>query len=68
MHGYHKESSKKWFAWHGLGENQLHFSGEKNWWLTADNSHAVAFTFPKSDERIELEKFIELLATLDIPT
>jgi hypothetical protein len=68
LHGYHKESNKKWFAWHGLGENQLHFSGEKNWWLTADNPHALAFKFPKSDERIELEKFIELLATLDIPT
>jgi hypothetical protein len=68
FHAYHKESGKKWFAWHGLGENQLHFSGEKNWWLNADDSHAVAFDFPKADERIELEKFIELLATLDIPT
>ena len=68
FHGYHKESEKKWFAWHGLGENQLHFSGEKNWWLSADNSHAIEFTFPKPDERISLEKFIELLATLDIPT
>lgn len=68
FHGYHIVSGKKWFAWHGLGENQLHFSGEKNWWLPSDNPHATAFAFPKSDERIELEKFIELLATLDIPT
>ncbi len=67
FHAYHKEIGKKWFAWHGLGENQLHFSGEKNWWLSADNSHAIAFDFPKADERLELEKFIELLSALDIP-
>lgn len=68
FHAYHKESGKKWFAWHGLGENQLHFSGEKTWWLNADDSHAIAFDFPTSDEKIEFERFIELLATLDIPT
>lgn len=68
LHGYHKESGKKWFAWHGLGENQLHFSGEKKWWLSEDDSHAIAFDFPKPDERLELEKFIELLSALDIPT
>ncbi|CAN5473354.1 hypothetical protein BH10ACI1_BH10ACI1_23520 [soil metagenome] len=67
LHGYHKESGKKWFAWHGLGENQLHFSGERNWWLSEDEPHAIAFDFPKADERLELEKFIELLSALDIP-
>lgn len=67
FHAYHKESGKKWFAWHGLGENQLHFSGERNWWLSEDNLHAIAFDFPKLDKRLELEKFIELLASLDIP-
>jgi hypothetical protein len=25
LHGIHKATKKKWFAWHGLGENQLHF-------------------------------------------
>ncbi len=68
LHGVQIESGKKWFAWHGLGENQLHFSGERNWWLSKDDSHAVAFRFPGSDEGIELERFIELLSTLDIPT
>lgn len=67
LHAYHKESGKKWFAWHGLGENQLHFSGEKNWWLPEESSHAIAFDFPKPNERLELEKFIELLSALDIP-
>ncbi|MDT5060628.1 MAG: hypothetical protein QOH63_1087 [Acidobacteriota bacterium] len=32
FHGTHIPSGKKWFAWHGLGENQLHFPGEKTWW------------------------------------
>lgn len=68
FHASHKISGKKWFAWHGLGENQLHFSGEKDWWLKEGDSHVVAFNFPKPDERIGLEKFIELLAALDIPT
>ena len=67
LHGYHKENGKKWFAWHGLGENQLHFSGEKDWWMPEENPHATVFDFPKPDERLELEKFIELLSALDIP-
>ena len=29
--GTHRETDIKYFAWHGLGENQLHFSGEKLW-------------------------------------
>ena len=32
LHGTHVASGNKWFAWHGLGENQLHFTGEKYWW------------------------------------
>lgn len=30
LHGFRENS--KWFAWHGRGENQLHFSGENQWW------------------------------------
>jgi hypothetical protein len=37
LHGTHKPTNKKWFAWHGLGENQLHFSGERNWWPKPDD-------------------------------
>jgi hypothetical protein len=29
LHGFNKQTNEKWFAWHGLGENQLHFSGKK---------------------------------------
>lgn len=34
LHGINKNTQKKDFAWHGRGENQLHFSGEKNGGLT----------------------------------
>lgn len=59
LHGT-DQTGKKIFAWHGLGENQLHFSGEKNWWpkvkkatkkgevnFSADG-HAVSFVLPES--------------------
>ena len=32
LHGIDKKTKRKAFAWHGRGENQLHFSGEKDWW------------------------------------
>lgn len=65
LHGIHRPTGRKWWAWHGRGENQLHFSGESSWWPTASDPHVTAFSFPLSAERIELEKFIELLAQLD---
>ena len=65
LHGIHKATNKKWFAWHGLGENQLHFSGESNWWPKPGDTHAVTFKFPATDERIGFEKFMELLTRLE---
>ena len=35
LHGIDKVTGEKYFAWHGRGENQLHFSGEKAWWPRA---------------------------------
>jgi len=57
LHGTHISSNKKWFAWHGLGENQLHFSGEKAWWPTKNNK--IDFRFP--DNRLSQELFMDLL-------
>ncbi len=65
LHGVHIPTKKKWFAWHGLGENQLHFSGESNWWPKPGDTHAVTFKFPATDERIGFEKFMELLSRLE---
>lgn len=58
LHGIHKPSKKKWFAWHGLGENQLHFSGEKAWWPTS-NANKIEFYFP--DNRLSQAQFMKLL-------
>ncbi|MCL2644580.1 MAG: hypothetical protein FWD51_03880 [Betaproteobacteria bacterium] len=58
LHGIDIKTQKKIFAWHGKGENQFHFSGEKYWWphikkpekiseinFSADD-HAMAFKLP----------------------
>lgn len=58
LHGIHKSSKRKWFAWHGLGENQLHFSGEKEWW-PKDSINKVKFAFPK--ERLSQAELMKLL-------
>lgn len=68
LHGIHHPTGKKWWAWHGLGENQLHFSGEGNWWPAPNDHHTVRFPFPADNDRIELDKLIELLAEWDIAT
>ncbi len=67
LHGFHRKTGKKFWAWHGLGENQLHFSGESNWWPGNNDSHTIAFRFPTERERISLDKFMELLSRLDMP-
>lgn len=60
LHGTNIRSGKKAFAWHGRGENQLHFSGEGDWWPTVSkpsidgqinfsaDGHAMAFKLPES--------------------
>lgn len=58
LHGTHLPTNKKWFAWHGLGENQLHFSGEKAWWPTG-NQNKINFKFPTS--RLSQNELMELL-------
>jgi hypothetical protein len=58
LHGIHKKTGHKNFSWHGKGENQLHFSGEKNWWpeitrptkigdiCYSSDGHAISFKLP----------------------
>jgi hypothetical protein len=65
LHGIHKATGKKWWAWHGLGENQLHFSGETTWWPAQDSQHARVFQFPMT--KLSIEEFIELLDSLTPP-
>lgn len=68
LHGIHKATGKKWWAWHGLGENQLHFSGEKTWWPQTDGPNAVSFKLPSLDEKISLEQLMEFLESSRIPS
>jgi hypothetical protein len=64
LHGFNKKTNEKWFAWHGLGENQLHFSGEKNWWPNKDDKRQIRFVFPNTDERLSQEHFMALLQSV----
>jgi hypothetical protein len=61
LHGVHKSTGKKWWAWHDLGENQLHFSGEKAWWPAEDDPHAIAFRFPAEHEKLSFDRLVDLL-------
>lgn len=69
LHGIHKESGRKWWAWHGLGENQLHFSGENVWWPTdGKNENSFTFQIPTGKDKLSLEGFLEMLAKHDLST
>lgn len=64
LHGTHVKTNKKWWAWHGLGENQLHFVGEKYWWPLVHGDHAIDFDLPLHEEKISFERFIDFLEDL----
>lgn len=59
FHGYHAATNTKWWAWHGRGENQLHFSGERTWWPPCSDTNAIRFRLP--DTRYTLDELIGLL-------
>lgn len=61
LHGIYKKTGQKWWAWHGLGENQLHFSGEKHWWPKANSRHAITFNSPTESQKISFEHLADLL-------
>ena len=63
LHGIDRQSRKKVWAWHGLGENQLHFSGESEWWGEKANSY-IEFRYPPPNQRLTLEKLVALLEGL----
>jgi hypothetical protein len=62
LHGTNKHTGKKWWAWHGLGENQLHFSGEPAWWPPLGDPHRKDFKMPA--DRLDFQQFITLLEKL----
>ena len=56
--GTKTDTSEKWFAWHGLGENQLHFSGERAWWP----EKTYSFELPRADTRLSWQETLAILA------
>lgn len=64
LHGIHLPTGKKWFAWHGRGENQLHFSGEPAWWPQRDSQHYVSFRMPKVHDKLSYEALASMLDSL----
>lgn len=61
LHGFHEPTGARWWAWHGHGENQLHFTGERAWWPAAGDPHAIAFDVPTAADKLSLERLAELL-------
>jgi hypothetical protein len=60
LHGFSKKSGKKVWAWHGLGENQLHFSGESEWWNDPENLMSFQIGFPT--KKLSFDRFFELMS------
>ena len=66
LHGIHRQTNRRWWAWHGLGENQLHFSGESAWWPRPTSSrHSFSFDMPSAEELLTIDA---LMSVLDDPT
>lgn len=71
LHAKNIHTNKKAFAWHGQGENQLHFSGEKDWWPKVEipksieefnfssDYHAIAFRLPS--DKVDWDKLVNFL-------
>lgn len=71
LHGTNIKTKKKAFAWHGRGENQLHFSGEGSWWPDIEkptkvgeinfssDGHAIAFKL--STDKVGWDELTEFL-------
>ena len=64
LHGYRMIGGKevKYWAWHGRGENQLHFAGESAWWPATDGLHQMSFEFPASG-KLDFDGLIRVLGT-----
>jgi hypothetical protein len=70
LHGTHKATGKKWWAWHGQGENQLHFSGERAWWPEEGAAHRISIAIPHEEEKIDFEAWVKWVSSIgqDAPT
>lgn len=60
LHGFESASGKPAFAWHGRGENQLHFKAERTWWPEGGSPNSISFSRP--DSRMSVSELIDFLA------
>lgn len=65
LHGMNRSTGEKWWAWHGLGENQLHFSGETAWWPNQRNPHMFTFQLPPDRDKLSFDQLMDLFSSLD---
>jgi hypothetical protein len=62
LHGYHIPTGDKWWAWHGRGENQLHFCGEWSWWPSDGATNSIVIRLPDPGQKMSMKEFVDLLA------
>lgn len=60
LHGFLRGTNRRWWAWHGLGENQLHFTGEREWWPAEENNGFI-MKIPREEDRISFRELLRLL-------
>lgn len=61
LRGTNIKTEEKWWAWHGRGENQLHFSGASLWWPDENSQHMFSFNLPLDEDKLLFEQLNELL-------
>lgn len=61
FHGLHAVTGRKCFAAHILGENQLHFSGESEWWPALGSTNSIRFFAPAARLKLTWEDFAKHL-------
>ena len=64
LHGTHRRTNRKWWAWHGQGENQLHFNGESAWWPSSSR-HSFSFEMPSAEEKLTIDGLLTILDEID---
>jgi hypothetical protein len=68
LHGIHRDTGVKWFAWHGRGENQFHFTHEKAWWPTDGDTHAITISSAMGADKMTLGEFLETVKRTSGPS
>lgn len=63
LQGFDIKTDKKWWAWHGRGENQLHFVGEKHW-LSSMKTQTRELALPEASDKIPIEDLLEVLSDI----